>query len=352
VDEPAVNPDDHAVVIAIRRYADVKEGWITELRGPDNDAAAVSNWLKSPEGGGLLDDNVNVVWSAEAPEPPQGSGGVPNQEAVVSALDEIAQLPKNRYDHQYAGRRLYVYISGHGWAREPHEAALVTAEATKANPLNVLVTSWTRWMHKAATFRELVLWADTCATRASPKALRPCVLTESMSANHPKVRLFEGFAAPLGQRAVENEMSDGQWHGAFTYALLEGLNGAAPSPVTSDALSDYLRNAMKEFIGEEDRKRKTVAQEPTFGRSDDIVFVTRPRAAFPVTLRFAPDCLGRRVTVGTSRTNPPVADTVLEDADWNIELEAGVWGAFVEDSQTTKLFEVAGGGVDSVVTVP
>ena len=352
MDEPAVNPDDHAIIIAIRRYADVEAGWITELQGSDNDATAVAAWLKRPDGGGLLDDNVDVIWAADAPDPfPQG-GVIPNQHAVISALDNVAQLPKNRYDHQYAGRRLYVYISGHGWAREPDEAALVTAEATKAKPLNVLVTSWTRWMHKAAAFQELVLWADTCATRASPKMLQPCVLAESVSANHPKVRVFEGFAAPLGLRAVENEMPDGQWHGAFTYALLEGLDRAAPSPVTSDTLRDYLRNAMNEFISEKDRARKTVAQEPAFGRTDEIVFTTRPRATYPVTLRFSRDCVGRRVTLGTSRTNPPVAETVLERTDWKVELEPGVWGAFVEGSQATKLFEVAGGGVDGVVTVP
>lgn len=352
MDAPAVNPDDHAIVIAIRRYADVAAGWITELQGPDNDATAVAYWLRSPEGGGLLDDNVRVVWAAEAPEEPAGANAIPDQQSVISALDEVAQLPRDRYEHQYAGRRLYVYISGHGWAREPEEAALVTAEATKANPLNVLVTSWTRWMRKAATFRELVLWADTCATRAPPVAMRPCILDESVSANLSKVRVFEGFAAPLGQRAVENQMPDGQWHGAFTYALLEGLKGAAPSPVTSYTLSGYLHNATKEFIAPDDRKRKTVAQEPTFGKTDEIVFATPPRAAFPVTLEFAPECLGRRVTVGTSRTSAPVAEKVLDDPTWNIELEPGLWGAFVDGSETKKLFEVAGGDAGGFFTVP
>ena len=37
------------------------------------------------------------------------------------------------------------------------------------------------------------------------------------------MRVFGAYAAPVGLVAVENEMPDGQWHGAFTYALLEGL---------------------------------------------------------------------------------------------------------------------------------
>jgi hypothetical protein len=348
----APNPHDHAVVIAIRRYADVAAGWITALEGPDNDAAAVADWLRRPDGGGLPDANVRVISSADVPDPFPEGGAAPDQRGVIAALDDIAQLSKDRFDGQFAGRRLYLYISGHGWAREPDEAALVTAEATKARPLNVLVTSWTRWMHKAAPFKELVLWADTCATLAPLKLLHGCELDDSVSANLKEVRLFEGFAAPLGLRAVENEMPDGRWHGVFTYALLEGLKGAAPSPVTSDTLSDYLRNALKDFMREDQRKRKTVAQEPGFGRRDPIVFATKARPTFPVTLRFPQECVGRRVIVGTIGSNPPAAETILEGTEWALQLEAGIWVVFVDGTAITKGFEISGGEADVTVTVP
>jgi hypothetical protein len=347
----APNPHDHAIVIAIRRYADVDAGWITTLEGPDNDAVAVADWLKDPEGGGLPEDNVRVVASAGVPDPFPDGGAAPDQPGVIAALDEIAQLPTNSFEGQFAGRRLYVHISGHGWAREPDEAALVTAEATLADPLNVLVTSWTRWMHKAAPFKELVLWADTCATRTPLKLLQPCVLKESVSPNTGNVQVFEGFAAPLGLRAVENEMPDGKWHGVFTFALLEGLRGAAPSPVTSSTLRDYLHNAMKDFMTDEQRKRKTVAQEPAFGRTDPIVFATKARPTFPVTLQFAQEHVGRRAFVGSSRSGPPVAETVLDGTRWTVQLEAGFWGAFVDGTDVAEGFEVSGGNVDATVTV-
>jgi hypothetical protein len=348
----AVNPHDHAVVIAIRRYADADAGWITPLEGPDNDAAAIADWLRQPNGGGLPDGNVHLVSAAEVPDPFPEGGAVPDQRGVIAALDEIAQLSKDRFDGQFAGRRLYVYVSGHGWAREPDEAALVTAEATKADPVNVLVTSWTRWMHKAAPFKELVLWADTCATRTPLKLLQGCLLAESVSANLKEVRVFEGFAAPLGLRAVENEMPDGRWHGVFTYALLEGLKGAAPSPVTSNTLRDYLDNALKDFMREDQRKRKTVAQEPAFGRVDPIDFGTKPRPTFPATLRFAQECVGRRVIVGTIGSNPPVAETVLQGTEWSVQLEAGIWFVFVDGTTISKGFEISGGEADVTVTVP
>jgi hypothetical protein len=352
VPAPAPNPNDHAIVIAIRRYADVEAGWITTLEGPDNDAAAVADWLRAPEGGGLPPENVRVVASANVPDPFPESGAEPNQQGVISALDEIAQLPKDWDGGQFAGRRLYVHISGHGWAREPDEAALVTAEATLADPVNVLVTSWTRWMHKAAPFKELVLWADTCATRTPLKLLQPCVLDESVSPNHAEVRVFEGFAAPLGYRAVENAMPDGQYHGVFTYALLQGLGRAAPSPVTSDSLRDYLHNAMKDFMSDDQRKSRIVAQEPSFGRVDPLVFATRPRPTFPVTLRFAEEHVGRRVFVATGRSDPPVDETVLEDTEWTAHVEPGFWGVFIEGTDISKGIEVAGGGANGAIPVP
>jgi hypothetical protein len=344
----APNPHDHAVVIAVRRYADVAAGWVTQLEGPDNDAAAVADWLTDPQGGGLDPGNVTRVVASGAD--PSGRPA-PDQRGVIEALDRIAQLPKDAYDGQYAGRRLYVHVSGHGWAREPDEAAVVTAEATLANPVNVLVTSWTRWMHKAAPFQELVLWADTCATRTPLKLLQGCVLPEAVSPNLAQVKLFEGFAAPLGYRAVENTMPDGRCHGAFTYALLEGLRGA-PRPVTSTSLRDYLHNAMKGFLSPDQRRRKTVAQEPAFGRTDPIVFATEGAPAFAVTLRFAPEHVGRRVFVGTGRQATPRAETVLAAPEWTVQLPAGFWGAFVDGTPVSKGFEVTGARVDGPVNVP
>ena len=66
---PVARPHDHAVVIGIRRYVDTAAGWVSELRGSDNDAAAVAAWLRDSNGGGLAHDNVRVLCSADAPDP-------------------------------------------------------------------------------------------------------------------------------------------------------------------------------------------------------------------------------------------------------------------------------------------
>jgi hypothetical protein len=349
----APTTEDHAIVIGIRRYGDVAAGWVTNLQGPDNDAAAVADWLRSPTGGRLPAANVRVVRSADVPDPFGASGPEPHQRALIEALDEIAQLPTDRVDGQYAGRRLYVYVSGHGWAQRRDETALVTAEATRSNTLNVLVTSWIDWMYYAAPFKELVLWADTCATRTALTFLQPCRIPERMSPNKASVRMFTAFAAPLGLLAVENQMPDRQWHGAFTYALLQGLKGAAPGDVTSDSLSNYLRNTVKDFMRPEQRSSKTVAVEPAIGKTDPMVFATLPTPTFDVTLRFPQTCAGRLATIFTTRSQPAVAEMVLDgDAEWTVALEAGAYGVEVADLGISKAFEVTGGGVDEPIAVP
>jgi hypothetical protein len=339
------NPDDHALVFGIRRYADVAAGWIDDLEGPDNDAAAIAAWLRDPRGGGLPRENVRVVRSAESPDPFRDGRGEPDQVRVMKALEEVAQLPGRRYEGQYAGRRLYVYVSGHGWASRRDQAAVVTADAKRSTPLNVDVTSWMDWMFEAAPFRELVLWADACATRVLPPTiLGACTLRPVASPNAAKVKMFQAFAAPIGLLAVENQMLDGQWHGAFTYALLLGLQGAARTPVTSDSLRDYLHNAVTDFMSEADRRRRTVAREPAFGRTDPITFSAPDRLTFTVTVDVPPACVGKRALVADGPSSPPVAETVLTDQSWELELETGLYEVSVPQTGHAKAFKVVADG--------
>lgn len=349
---PAAQPDDHAVVIGIRRYADVAAGWISDLQGPDNDAAEVAAWLRDPQGGGLPDDHVHVVRSADSPDPFTPERVEPHQRMVIDTLTRVTDLPKNTYQGQWAGRRLYVYVSGHGWANRRNEAAIVTAEATRAKPVNVLVTSWVEWMARAAPFQELVFWGDACASRTPLTHLFPCELPDTFSMNAPRVKTFAAYAAPVGLVAVESQMPDGQWHGAFTYALLQGLRGAAVTPVTNDTLRDYLLNAMRMFLPERDRERATVAKEPSFGFTDAMEFAAPRRTLFHVTLRFAPTAVGERVRVATARDAPPVTETVLTAREWVVPLAAGAYAAFVDATGAMTEFQVVGGGVDGPIDVP
>lgn len=349
-----MNDHDHAIVIGIGRYVDASNqlGWISNLQGPDNDAAEIAAWLSDPDGGALPSRNVQVVRSADFPDPFPPDGPGPAQQAVIEALDSVASMPPNAYEGQFAGRRFYLYVAGHGWASQRNEAALVTAEATHVTPLNVLASDWMEWLWYANRFRELVLWVDACATRTAMD-LQRCKLPRRF-ATSPDAKRFDAFAARFNLTSVENQMPDGRWHGAFTYALLQGLKGAAPGAVTATSLHDYLVNNMKSFM-RADQRIATVSDEPDFGKVDDIVFPTPTQApTFGLTLRFRNDCVGKRAVVVTRSTLPPAAEIVLAGTDWQPELEAGSYVASVPDLQLLSAFTVTGGGADDgvVVSVP
>jgi uncharacterized caspase-like protein len=348
-----MNAHDQAVVVGIRRYADADDpsDWIGDLEGPDNDADAIAAWLRKPDGGGLPGENVRVIRSADEPDPFPDNGAAPHQQGIERSLLEIARLPTTAFEGQYAGRRLYVYVSGHGYARGPDEAALVTAEAERDRPLNVLITSWVEWLYTAARFKELVLWVDCCATRMPLTYLKPCDLNQEFNPNAASGRRFIAFAAGFDKGAVENQMPDGQWHGVFTYALLRGLEGGAAGELTSDSLRDYLRNNMSSFM-REDQRISTIAQEPTFGPTDTMSFgAPAQKPKFRVKLQFPEKCAGLHATVSVNASSPLAAETVLEGTEWQVELEAGTYVAFVPDLELFQAFWVSGEERDAVIAI-
>jgi uncharacterized caspase-like protein len=354
----ATNTADYALVIGIRRYADAADpsGWIGDLNGPDNDAAAVADWLRHPDGGDLPDENIRVVRSADFPDPFTDNNSVgPQQRAIEEALNDLADLPPTVHEGQYAGRRVYIYVSGHGFGRTDDEAAIVTADAKRTRPLNVLVTSWVSCLKDAARFQEYVLWVDACATRRPLSFLKPCDREQEVSANAGSVRQFRAFAAGYNQLAVEAQL-DGEWHGVFTYALIKALEGAASrdasGAITSDGVRDYLRNNMASFMTDQQRADGRVAREPSFAKTDPIIFAFPAQPSrFGVTLRFPDTAIGQRATVSTDASSPLVRETTLASADWKLELPAGAYVVFLPELNKFSAFAVTGGDPDQVVAV-
>jgi hypothetical protein len=330
---------DHALVVGISRYAGSAgpTPWLRDLRGPDNDAKALGEWLTKDDGGGLPPANVHVVRSADFPDPTNFG---PQKQAVVDAFTTLKDLPTDAYEGQYAGRRLYVYAAGHGMALRRDDAALVTAEATLDDRFNLLVNSWFDWFWYQAYFKEFVLWIDTCATRDPVGPLEPCPWPVRPRRDAGGGPLFMAFGAEYGKMAVENEI-EGDWHGVFSYALLTALNGAIGSPVSSEALRGYLLNSLRTFMNQAQLNHSGVAKEPHFGTTDPMVFTTPPRRTFAVTLEFPQDCVGKEATISTAAG--VIHTTRLGQAQWTVDLEAGGYAAFVQELDRAYGFGVTGG---------
>ena len=338
---------DHALVIGISRYAaaDHDPPWLPNLRGPDNDAEAIGAWLMRGDGGGLPPQNVCVVRSADFPDPTNIG---PQQKAVIDGFTKLKDLPTNAFEGQYAGRRLYVYAAGHGMANNRDDAALVTAEATPEDRLNVLVNDWFSWFWYAHRFREFVLWVDTCATLQPGEFLKPCPWAREAHIDAGTGDLFIAFGAEYGKIAVENEF-DGTWHGVFSYALIQALNGANGSPVETDNLRNYLYNGLRTLLTQAQLNHSGVAKEPFFDTTDPLVFAAPARATFVVTLVFPQDCIGKGATISTIAG--VTQQTTLVGPEWKLDdLEAGGYAAYVPELDRTYGFGVTG-GVDEVITL-
>lgn len=343
-----MSADDYAVVIGVRRYRPTTPPWLGELNAPDDDAGAIAEWLTRRTGGGLPDSNVTMIRSADFPPERKMA---PLQHEIEGAFADLATLDRSRFEGKHSGRRLYVYVSGHGFAENVADATLICADAGPRRPLNVVITSWVNWFYTACRFKEYVVWADCCRTRLPIATPKYCDLVPEYCDDPDSGKQFIAFAASYKKLAVENKFN-GKWQGVFTYGLLQALNGAAVGELTTKSIADYLRENMASFLSDDQKRSSSVAKAPKIVEDDPITFSSPPtRPTFPVTLSFPPACIGKQAKVAVNNSSPPVAETQLDAPDWILRLETGIWCAFVPDKGLVQPFEIKGDGSNAVVTI-
>lgn len=351
-----MNDQDYAIVVGISLYpgfgATPTDN--ANLRAPVRDAIGIFNWLVSPSGGDLPPDNVELICSDEGARMVDVLDAVPKLEEIQRAFQKLvqrAEVSDAARKGFRAGRRLYIYMSGHGFAPEPYTGCLFVANATRLNVPNVYASGWLKWFRDAACFDEFVLWMDCCMDRmvtVDPEAipLRPQLAAPS----HAPAMV--AFAAPRPLRALEIEI-DGAIHSVFTHTLLKGLKGAAgdrqSGRVTGRSLGDYIYNAMKDWIPAAEMKNPVISKEPQIveAASDLVLFEPAPASftaqSYPITIRFpgAPGPARARLWRG----NPAQAEDVeIKNGIVEIERPRGLYVVEVPGQSLRKGFEVTGSG--------
>ncbi|WBS00123.1 caspase family protein [Pseudoduganella sp. SL102] len=294
-----MNDSDYAIVVGISRYPGfgVTSTDAANLDAPVRDANDMYEWLVSPRGGDLPRDNVKLICSNEGTAPVSVLDVDPKLQEIQDAFHELVLKAEqndaagNRFQ---VGRRLYIYMSGHGFAPSTFTGSLFTANATRLNVPNIYASGWLQWFEDAGCFKEFVLWMDCCMDRlvtVEPEAisLLPQVV------RRPAPPTMVAFAATRSLRALETVI-EGAPHSVFTYTLLKGLNGAAVDTksgrVTGRSLGDYLLNAMKEWIPAAEMKNPQISKEPNIIKADaDLILVEPPAPGlnppqYAVTVRF------------------------------------------------------------------
>ena len=299
---------DHAILIGIGNYpAFGEDDSPARLDGPVNDVMAIETWLRDPQGGAFTDkDVIHVILSDNAAETAiKAKPTVGELEQVLVDIADLAEANRAAGKDMRVGDRLYLFMAGHGFSPERNSGCLFTANATSRFNAHIHATGWLNWLQDGAYFHEFVLWMDCCMDRMASGPVRDPLMTV-IDARIPPRASFIAFAAQRPLKAVEHaiDADGGKVHGVFTWALLQGLRGAAADQngrVTGRSLADWLRNAQSALMTDAQRNNSEVALDPEIIQEDSGLIFCRGIAPlrYRVTLDFPPEA------------DPPLAEKLV-----------------------------------------
>lgn len=332
----------YAIIIGLSNYP--KFDPPANLLGPVNDAAAVRHWLRAR--GGVPEDNIWFRVSSSTR--PRSARPTRRQlEDALIWLDRIAQKNDARSGGERAvGRRLYIYVAGHGFSPGARQGCLFTAEASAEQvQANVGISTWLQLLQDAGYFREYVLLMDCCMERTAPSVAIPPALALPKSIQ-PPATTFVAHAAQRPLKAVEVAIpEDGnRFHGAFTWAFLKGLEGAAVNRygiVNGHSMANWLRNAIYPWLTEADLTAADVSRQPEIVAEDaGLVFATGVAPLqFNTALEFEADAIDNRVRLWSGV--PPRAEEFTAARRVVRPLRAGLHVVEVPDAGYRQGFEIA-----------
>jgi hypothetical protein len=212
-DSTITGPQTFAMVVGISKYK-----YVRELQYADKDAELFRDFLKSPAGGTLSDDNIFMLLNEQAMSTNFWSKG--NKWLKAKSLRK--------------GDRLFIYLAGHGDAIDEDEFFFLTYETNPAGDKNnylaggsiQLFNLKSRITEMTGTGVEVYFIMDACRSNELPggkdgQAALTNAITQKSSGE------ITMLATGAGQESFEDGKIGGTGHGLFTYFLVDGLNGSA-----------------------------------------------------------------------------------------------------------------------------
>jgi len=340
---------DWAVVAGINGY------WkYASLKGAVGDAERFAKWLLSEAF--VPDDQVRLVRSpVGAPETQDAAQ--PTLDLVKRQFEDIARQA-NRRDLYYLGRRLYIFLSGHGIlptrSANPdfNETALLMADVDNITLGNHLGgNAYAEWFRALGVFDEVVLLLDCCRDEKQNIGLTPPSMPR-LEAKRTPARRFYAAATQMGSESWEKDFgSPPEKRGVFSHALIEAL--------TSSSLCNPLGQLTGKVLAAQLYKDVPVlqsGQDPdiNYKPEQDIVFVKRLAPKKPrVSITFDPGLAGKKVLlIGKDYPDPDADHVIVKDQTWELVLDPFNYKLQIQDSDMKKLFEVDGKKEKLDVTFP
>jgi uncharacterized caspase-like protein len=302
-----MNERDYAVVVGISKYGSLKP----ELEGPERDAKAFADWLESPSGGAVPKTNVTRVLSSNFAqhqanlandaflyEPTLSSMSAAFTRLMVATARNPSKVPR-------VGRRLYIYLSGHGITpridpvTSTNQSALLPANSMDmVNLSGISGHAYAEWFRLSHAFAEILMFMDCCRTDR-PDVAPPPIIDPIVAGGLPDdVLVFYAWSTRWDTRAWEQELgSPPEKHGVFTFALLEALTTGqtdAEGRLTPQSIVGHVTIRVTQL------RQADVPQLPMFypPNPDGRIVVVSRRTAPPqinVTITFAPALFGQQV---------------------------------------------------------
>lgn len=326
--------DDYAVVVGVQDYPGVAGARLTGARA---DAQDFVKWLGEA---GVPRDHIFARVSGTRRSRSVAAAS-PGLTAIKQAFKEIVarvqqgQLGMNAGTR--LGRRLYIFLAGHGFEATGSQPVLLAADADPAEPANIPGRLYAEYFREAACFDEVVLFMDCCRS-VTPESLMPVPFTRLVGIG-PKARRFYGFATLSAD--VARETGQGRRsRGAFTAALLDGLRGKAEinGVVTDESLAAYVkRRFMAGGLVDADGEPQLPELETSGDRIElHRLAVKRHQVTLPVGKR-------REYKI-TGKGAATVASGTAAGATVRVQLPNGAYVLYVDD-ELRGTFVVAGAAV-------
>lgn len=251
-DTTVAGPQTFAMIMGISKYK-----YVRPLSYADKDAEMFRDYLKSPAGGRLKEENIFMVLNEQA----------------ISAVFWGKGFQWLKAKKLQKGDKLFIYLAGHGDAIDEDQFFYLTYDCNPAGDKNNYLVGGTIQLFnlkkkiaaETAKGVEVFFIMDACRTNELPGGSDgQNFLNAAISEKRAGEVIM--LATGAGQESLE-DISIGTGHGLFTYYLVDGLSGLADT----DGGSGDNKVTLAEIQKYVDKNVPTIAQQ-RFRRKQDPYF--------------------------------------------------------------------------------
>ena len=240
-DPSVTGPQTFAIVMGISKYK-----YVRPLTYADKDAELFRDFLKSPGGGSVKEDNIFCLLNDQA----------------MSANFWTKGFQWLKYKQLQKGDRLFIYLAGHGDAIDEDQYFFLGYDCNPAGDKNNYLVGGAIQLYNlkkkiaAETGKgvEVFFVMDACRSNELPGGAEGLSFLNT-AVTEKKVGEIMMLATAAGQESLE-DASIGNGHGLFTWYLVDGLSGLADAEGRPDNKITY--SEIRKYV---DKNVPSVAQQ-------------------------------------------------------------------------------------------